>query len=347
MTASDHAHKLKMTTEMLILPLFVLFLINAPRVLGHGHLIEPKSRNYRASLGSWWCPTCDPYTTPMMESCPHCMNNYGGTLSSLCGISQTDANDNYDFPKSTNGSPLPWQSQAVYNKGSVITVTIGIASYHGGHIEMFACPRSQSPSQACFNQYPLQFVSDAMNGAVPDPNYPGRAYVSPDAPLVNSIRTYIFAMKLPSTLPSGDVLIQWMYITANSCNPPGYSSYPFPWPSAYNSWLGACQSSGSNSWNGERFWNCAEVTVSETSSLAPAPTQSPSHLPTEKPIRRPTRKPTGKPIRRPTRKPTGKPIRRPTRKPTGKPIRRPTGKPIRRPTRKPIRRPTRKPTRRP
>ena len=54
-----------------------------------------------------------------------------------------------------------------------------LTAYHMGHFEYYACPISagEVPTQDCFDANPLTFVSDTNYGAVPDPNYPERAYI--------------------------------------------------------------------------------------------------------------------------------------------------------------------------
>ena len=81
------------------------------------------------------------------------------------------------------------------------------------------------PAQSCFNDHPLEYVSDPLHSAPKDVNYPERAYI-PNS----STRpwNYQHRYKLPSGVSGDNVLIQWKYITANSCNPPGYDNYPFP-----------------------------------------------------------------------------------------------------------------------
>lgn len=38
---------------------------------------------------------------------------------------------------------------------------------------------SGAPESSCFDQYPLEYVSDLLYNAPKDPNYPNRAYVAP------------------------------------------------------------------------------------------------------------------------------------------------------------------------
>ncbi|KAL7548412.1 hypothetical protein ACHAWF_011703, partial [Thalassiosira exigua] len=85
-----------------------------------------------------------------------------------------------------------------------------------------ACPISlwEVASQECFDQHPLIFVEDNIYGAVPDVNYPERAYLPPDDfPGIVEYQSdvpgklYSHKYRLPPGLTGSNVLIQWHYIT--------------------------------------------------------------------------------------------------------------------------------------
>jgi hypothetical protein len=82
----------------------------------------------------------------------------------------------------------------------------------------------EAPTQACFDANPLTFVTDTKYGATFDPNYPERAYI-PDAEAGN---TFSYKYKLPDGVSGDLVLLQWHYVTANSCIPEGYYGYNWP-----------------------------------------------------------------------------------------------------------------------
>jgi len=77
-------------------------------------------------------------------------------------------------------------------------------------------------------------------------------------------------------------LIQWYYITANSCYIDGYDDYPFPTSSDGTSWhpgnIGICDSVPPDGIPGipEQFWNCAEVRISSDCSDGEEPSVSTS-----------------------------------------------------------------------
>lgn len=86
---------------------------------------------------------------------------------------------NYDLPANAVGGIMPTVIQECYAPGSIIDVESQITAHHMGHFEMRACPitHGQIPTQECFNENPLTFISDEKFGAVPDVNFPERAYI--------------------------------------------------------------------------------------------------------------------------------------------------------------------------
>ena len=302
------------------------------QVHGHGYMMEPKARNYYASAmeaGVWWCngsAACN--SVPAVEDTPQGMNgNNGGT--SLCGVKQGDSSRDYDHPKNYNGGDLQWMSQAMYNAGQEITIDIVLTAHHMGHFEMYACGDSVVTKE-CFENNPLEFVSDNLYGAVKDVNYPQRAYIPPtsvNAQYVNGGMFYSYQMKLPQGVSGRQVLLQWRYYTANSCYHVGYDSYPFPssWSSngfaSMYSQLGSCgyplpeEAVGAP----ERFWNCAEISIdgdsvpTPTSPITPAPVD-----PAPAPVNPPTPAPVA-PVAPPANPPTPAPVA-PVPPPTDAPV---------------------------
>ena len=171
-----------------------------------------------------------------------------------------------------------------------------------GHFEFHACPiqPGEVPTQACFDSHPLSFVSG--EGAPPDPNYPVRAYLPP------SKYNLKYQYRLPPALSGDLVLIQWYYVTANSCMDAGYDSYDFP-----VGWYPGTSTCPSIPPDGrglpEQFWNCAEVRIVEdcggddgppvttteapvtttaATSVATTTTETPAVTTTEGPVEPPT-----------------------------------------------------------
>jgi len=297
---------------------------------GHGYLLTPRARNIAAHQdGVWSGGGVD--DTPK-EDCPHCLNR-GGTLAQ-CGLKSAR---NYDAPLNVFGDVLPFDAfgdAVTYQRGQVIEVDVVLTAHHKGHFEFAACPISaqgEIPSASCFDQYTLEFVSDVFYGAEKDTSYPSRAYIPPSSyseilfggSPQGSLYRYMF--KLPDDLVGDMVLLQWHYLTANSCSHPGYDVYPFnPAWSAGNP-LAVC---GDVPPDGdgvpEQFWNCAEISVLDgpVQPTTPAPIPAPSvPQPTTDPY---YNDPTTAPVVQPTPDPT--PIVTPA--PTGVASAVPTPEPI-------------------
>ena len=154
--------------------LSALIALSVPKkASGHGYMKTPRSRNYHANLnGKWSGGTA---SDPAPETCPHCLN-VGGPGISICG---KVGDNNYDLPPNSIGGIMPTVIQECYAPGSIIDVESQITAHHKGHFEMRACPISHGeiPTQECFDANPLTFISDELYGAVPDVNYPERAYI--------------------------------------------------------------------------------------------------------------------------------------------------------------------------
>merc|ERR1712224_789740 len=130
-----------------------------------------------------------------------------------------------------------------------------------------------------------------------DEEYPDRAMLFGDAMAVS------YKFKLPSSLVGEQVLLQWIYWTANSCKYDGYDEYfnKYETPtSVKGNWspgLGACGPIENipivreGLHVPEIFVNCAEVSIGGEAS----PSQPIIDTPTRKPTLRPTKKPNPSP----------------------------------------------------
>lgn len=113
-----------------------------------------------------------------------------------------------------------------------------MSQHHKGHFALKACAISHGevPTQACFDANPLTFIADELYGANVDPLYPERAYIPRtdfEGGLVRDGSGYLFhhRFQLPANLEGDLVLIQWHYVTGNSCLDVGYNTYH--WPSGF------------------------------------------------------------------------------------------------------------------
>jgi hypothetical protein len=150
-----------------------------------------------------------------------------------------------------------------------------ITAHHKGHFEFYACriTAGESPTQACFRANPMEFVEDLLYGSPKDINYPYRAYMAPPA-LSNPMNNmFSYRMKLPVNVVGDLVLIQWWYLTGNSCDYEGYEQYN--WPASWGNMDSSISKCIAPAYSGaEQFWNCAEVKIVDIGQppTTPAPT---------------------------------------------------------------------------
>jgi len=155
------------------------------------------------------------------------------------------------------------------------------------------------PTKECFDENKLTFLSDELYGAPRDVNYPERGYLAPasiaewtngdpgEQPVFGA--EYKMRYQLPTSSSSsstgvvGDVvLLQWYYLTANSCKHPGYAEYPFPamWGDDVDFYPGLpdCEHVPEDG-NGvpEQFWNCAEIRIVSSDDKRPEAGQQQQH----------------------------------------------------------------------
>lgn len=243
----------------------------------HGYLKTPRSRNIVAAQDgiSWGGTDSD----PAPEYCPQCLNR--GGAGAACG----KINDrSYDMPPNSIGGIMPPNVQGSFAKGGSVDFEVVLTAHHKGHFSFYACAVTDPdapPTNECFQQHPLEFELDLLYGSQKDPAFPERAYIPPltysgivndnDGPVPGTL--YRYRMKLPEDIEGHLVLLQWHYISGNSCTAEGYNDYTFPteWGNVRYSHLPVCDNipeDGDGS--PEQFWNCAEISVtSEGISLAP------------------------------------------------------------------------------
>lgn len=261
----------------------------------HGFMLTPRTRNeFAAQEGVNGVPTAG---LPSKEYCSHCLNTNNG----VCGKSPNFDYDNY---KDSEGNSMPWISQENVMEGQVITVKSYLDTHHNGHMELKACPNGNASTQSCFDLpgHELVFQEDVLYGMPADPSYPGRGYYAGGQG--GELKSHEMSFKLPDGIIGDKVMLQYKYITANSCSPPGYQEY-FNGANSQNKvidssfWtpgLGICTppypSDGTRgtTWP-EQFFNCAEVSITESAPSPPTPPTTPSPTITKQPTPTPIQPP--------------------------------------------------------
>eukprot|EP00951_Prasinocladus_malaysianus_P049418 scaffold669665_cov46-Prasinocladus_malaysianus.AAC.1 len=101
-----------------------------------------------------------------------------------------------------------------------------------------------------------------------DPAAPHKFFLNPVCafPQDQSVRGYRMTghFKLPDGVTCEQCVLQWWWITGNSCVPPGYRHFDFPskWDACGDDgWYNANQDDCEGSTRGEEYWNCADVSI--------------------------------------------------------------------------------------
>ncbi|KAL7550366.1 hypothetical protein ACHAWF_013610 [Thalassiosira exigua] len=271
-------------------------------VTGHGYMSSPRSRNFYAHSIINTIECTSPDGCPPQEYCHHCLNNNDG----VCGKSPGGANYETSLWKDREGNPMPWRAQGPggtlavggeYVEGGTMVVDSILSTHHNGHMELRACVMDSSNATKCstfddFEGNELHFVQDLVPeenhpSMYPDPVFPERGmYAGGQA---GAIQSFSFVYRIPEGIYGERVLLQWKYITANSCSPPGYADYfanhtDLPdsyWTVGLTSCTPPYPNDGSRSTTyPEQFFNCAEVSILPSASLPPTVSPKPTGAPT-------------------------------------------------------------------
>lgn len=159
--------------------LLLATLLLPTEIQGHACLSEPRSRQwyaYQDGGRAWQGESVR--GLPKKDYGPFGFQA-GGYDYGPCGRKRADTpQDDYttNYRDAFDG-PVQWVSQAVYDEGQVIDIEVTVTANHKGHFEFYLCTDVDNPTQECFDQNPLEFVSDEYNGATIDPDYPNRGYM--------------------------------------------------------------------------------------------------------------------------------------------------------------------------
>lgn len=255
---------------------------------GHGYLAVPKSRNLVAQARG-------------LNYCPHCLNagsagnvkahdvlggvwdrNYPETAQStvrhgLCG--DPAGSTDHMLGGSIYGSPVGGDVQATYTSGQSIDINVIITAHHMGWWQVYLCDKGDALTQDCLNKRMLLRDPNDPSISPVDASFPGRYYMVPTcygAAAMNQTARY----KLPAGLTCTNCVLQWYWVTANTCHGGGYTGVTFPAASgscAGDAWLPRANSAcvDNPSMYPEEFWNCADVRIVAAAGPTSTPTSTP------------------------------------------------------------------------
>lgn len=150
-----------------------------------------------------------------------------------------------------------------YSQGGIIDIVTAITAHHNGFFELFICNVARCPnkdiSRSCFHrrgacQQLYRAGGDACESrtntrcAPVDPNYPGRWYFPCTKYGKRERGNWISygpntaRFRLPRDLVCEHCVLQWYWVAANTCNPPGVIEF-FEGPRGPLNW-GKCKGQG-------------------------------------------------------------------------------------------------------
>jgi len=272
----------------------LLLCIGMQQVDAHGWMTKPISRARR------------PITNEPQSA------NKGG----VCGtVGAKNFNDvQYSSLKENNAGSVK------FTKGGTIEIETKVTAHHKGHYEYRICTDgSKTPTQACFDQHLLELDDSYPTPSPKDTDHPDRWYVPPnthgswlggsvsdtaingDSPdwddsmaggrrLLQSGLIYRMRYKLPVGVTCTHCVLQWTWITGNSCVAAGYKSYFEKYPQY--KWYGWMGTNNAGTCNGkekstvvggtpEKFWGCADFSIQDCPGgvCPPAPPTPPAPTP--------------------------------------------------------------------
>jgi len=272
------------------------------RVDGHAELLVPSSRNMdpASRLASAYCPHCGnsgggaivqsriaAFEYPVFPDVGQSEGTHG-----LCGDPfQTLARgDGYIAPPAEQPFMKRGPVKATYLEGAEVELWVGVSANHRGFFEFRICEEgidvntpSQAAGQACLEKHVLERVDPATRpecdgadiSAMPDCQpldtvNPTRWYLPPQELARPSLGAatathayFTMKFRLPAGLRCAACTMQWYYMTANSCHPPGerdyyrgaFSQANNPW--GFITFLPGCSLQAQS----EQFWNCADIAI--------------------------------------------------------------------------------------
>eukprot|EP00045_Choanoeca_perplexa_P011023 m.115214 g.115214 ORF g.115214 m.115214 type:complete len:741 (+) comp15483_c0_seq1:163-2385(+) len=143
----------------------------------------------------------------------------------------------------------PGDVVVTYEGGKTALIRVDVPLATPGHFEFRICNNASALSQSCLDDNLLKIV--ATGRVQVDSAYPGRFYVPSVA------GQYDVQLELPAKLDCRQCVLQWHFVQADTCLPPGYQSFSLQ-GYGINTNLPSCSEAGQYP---EEAWACADVAV--------------------------------------------------------------------------------------
>jgi len=166
-----------------------------------------------------------------------------------------------------------------------VDITIKITAHHAGWFEFRLCNADVHGlpiTQECLNEHLLERDPSDPSPSPIDVAYPGKYYTIPKCDPNSGIQKMRY--KLPQGLKRDRCVLQWWWVSANSCHGGGYENVSFP--DTYSNCIG---DGGVVGWRPrensqcragygypEEFWNCADISIASSGTESPTLTNSPT-----------------------------------------------------------------------
>ncbi|KAK2078077.1 hypothetical protein QBZ16_003945 [Prototheca wickerhamii] len=201
----------------------------------------------------------------LVDYCPHCLNAGGVAAVRIPGQAWPAGHhgicgDNWALaqprPHEAGGRHYTGTIGGVYEEGAVIPITVTVTTSHSGDWSFRICKiqgggiaeETAQLTENCLNEHVL------TQAAVPGAQNPGDRWYHTGS---SGAGTYTFNYQLPAGLNCDGVttkcVMQWYWLTGNSCLPPGE---PAQW--VLDPTMATC---GVAQGYPEEFFNCADIVI--------------------------------------------------------------------------------------
>jgi hypothetical protein len=190
--------------------------------------------------------------------------------------------------------PSPRKISGTYTEGQVVTFKTTLTAFHMGRLGFRVCKiagNTTADERAQLTETCLD-ANQLKQADVPGAQAPGDAWYHLGT--VNQ-GSYSTPYQLPAGLTCDGMtsrcVLQFYYLTGNSCTPPGE-------PRQYTT--GATATCGAGAAYPEEFWNCADIVITKAGPGGPSPAASPSPVASPSPSSVASPSPSPSPVPTPT-----------------------------------------------